>query len=53
LGSNIEHVTVDDRHGGSSMLDFVILVQDRQHLARIMRRLRNMSIVNRIYRPRP
>jgi len=53
LGSNIEHVTVDDRYGGSSMLNFVILVQDRQHLARIMRRLRNMSIVNRIYRPRP
>ena len=52
LGSNIENVQVDDRDGTSSTLNFVVQVRDRVHLARIMRRLRSMSCVVRVNRPR-
>jgi (p)ppGpp synthase/HD superfamily hydrolase len=52
LGSNIENVQVDDRDGTSSTLNFVVQVRDRVHLARIMRRLRGMSCVVRVNRPR-
>lgn len=52
LGSNIENVQVDDRDGISSTLNFVVQVRDRVHLARIMRRLRGMSCVVRVNRPR-
>jgi len=51
-GSNIEQVTVEDRDGAASTLIFVILVKDRVHLARIMKRLRAMPVVARITRAR-
>ncbi|HET7568983.1 MAG TPA: bifunctional GTP diphosphokinase/guanosine-3',5'-bis pyrophosphate 3'-pyrophosphohydrolase [Gammaproteobacteria bacterium] len=52
LGSNIEHVSLQERDGQTSTLNMVFSVQDRKHLARIMRHLRNMPQVLRIARTR-
>jgi (p)ppGpp synthase/HD superfamily hydrolase len=49
-GSNIENVQSKEKDGMTSTLDFLISVHSRQHLARIMRRLRLISPVTRIYR---
>lgn len=48
--SNIEEVSVINRHGGSSGMTFLLQVKDRRHLARIMRNVRKMSNVVRISR---
>jgi guanosine-3',5'-bis(diphosphate) 3'-pyrophosphohydrolase len=50
MGANIESVSMDERDGRTTTLDFVIEVNDRKHLANIMRRLRLLSVVARIYR---
>lgn len=50
LGSNINNVNMKEFDGTTSSLQFVITVSDRQHLARIMRRLRSISPVMRISR---
>jgi len=49
-GSNIEHVNLQERDGETSMLTFVFAVQDRTHLARLMRRIRKLPQVIRIAR---
>jgi GTP pyrophosphokinase len=49
-GSNIEQVSVSDRHEDSSELTFLIQVKDRSHLARIMRSVRKMRDVLRVSR---
>ena len=48
--SNIEHVNVTEKDGRISTIEFVITVKDRIHLARIMKRLRRLPVVNRIWR---
>ncbi|MFW5451237.1 MAG: RelA/SpoT family protein [Methylophagaceae bacterium] len=48
--SNIDNVVVDERDGGYSDLRLTIEVVDRQHLARVMRRLRRIKMVERITR---
>ncbi len=50
LGCNIENVQSQDRNGETSGLEFRITVRGRQHLARIMRRLRKIPLVIRITR---
>ncbi|MCF6283492.1 MAG: RelA/SpoT family protein [Candidatus Polarisedimenticolaceae bacterium] len=45
FGSNIENVGSSDRDGLSSILTFVVSVQDRVHLARIMRHLYKLPSV--------
>ncbi len=50
MGSNIENVGMEERDGLTSTLDFVIVVNNRKHLAQIMRRLRALPPVMRIYR---
>ncbi len=50
MGSNIENVQFRDKDGTSSTLDFLIMVHSRQHLAQIMRRVRSIQLVMRIYR---
>jgi guanosine-3',5'-bis(diphosphate) 3'-pyrophosphohydrolase len=50
LGSNIENVGMEERDGLTSTLKFVMTVNDRKHLAHIMRRLRSIPTVLRIYR---
>jgi GTP pyrophosphokinase/guanosine-3',5'-bis(diphosphate) 3'-pyrophosphohydrolase len=48
--SNIDNVVVDERDGGYSDLRLTIEVIDRQHLARVIRRLRRLEMVERITR---
>ena len=50
MASNIEHVHLTEKDGRISTIEFVITVNDRIHLARIMKRLRRLSVVNRIWR---
>ena len=52
MGSNIEHVNLQERDESSSVLTFVFGVHDRLHLARILRRLRALPQVMRIQRTR-
>ena len=49
-GSNIENVGVEERDGLSTSIAFTITVHDRQHLARVMRRIRHIPLVLRISR---
>lgn len=49
-GSNIEQVEVLGRHEDCSMLSFLLQVKDRNHLAQIMRDVRNMKNVIRVSR---
>ena len=48
--SNIEHVSVLDQHGDSTVLNFLLQVKDRIHLARIMQNTKKMSNVLRVLR---
>ncbi len=48
--ANIEHVEVADKDGLSTNITFIIAVKGRDHLAQIMRRLRRVRSVMRIYR---
>ncbi len=50
LGSNIENVQSRERDGMTSSLEFALSVHGRQHLARIMRRVRHIPQVERIVR---
>jgi RelA/SpoT family (p)ppGpp synthetase len=48
--ANIEHVEVEDKDGLSTTISFMVAVQGRVHLARIMRRLRRVKAVLRLWR---
>ena len=50
MGSNIENVSMEERDGLTSTLHFVLTVNDRKHVANVMRRLRMLKAVMRIYR---
>ncbi len=50
LESNIEDVKTKERDGLHTTLQFVLMVHDRVHLARILRRLRAIPSVHRIAR---
>jgi guanosine-3',5'-bis(diphosphate) 3'-pyrophosphohydrolase len=50
--SNIENVGMEERDGLTNTLRFTIAVHNRQHLARVMRRVRNIPSVMRISRLR-
>jgi GTP pyrophosphokinase len=50
MSSNIEHVNLTEKDGRISTIDFVVTVKDRIHLARIMKKLRSLPVVNRIWR---
>jgi len=52
MDANIENVSIEERDGMHSILSFTVAVQNRKHLARIMRRLRSLEYVMRIYRVR-
>jgi len=49
-GSNIEQVSVSEDDEDVAAMLFLILVRDRTHLARVLRRLRTMRIVKRVIR---
>jgi len=48
--ANIEHVEVEDKDGLSTNITFLVSVRGRDHLAKIMRRLRRVRSVMRIAR---
>lgn len=48
--SNIEQVSVLDRHEDCSVITFVLHVKDRTHLAQVLRGIRNMPSVIRVTR---
>lgn len=48
--SNIEHVHLTEKDGRISTIEFVVVVTDRIHLARIMKKLRLLPVVIRISR---
>ncbi len=49
-GANIENVSMDNTEGSHATLNIVVGVTDRVHLARIIRRIRNINEVTRIMR---
>jgi GTP diphosphokinase / guanosine-3',5'-bis(diphosphate) 3'-diphosphatase len=49
-GSNIEQVSIDERHDDWATMVFLILVRDRRHLAQVIRGLRRMAIVKKLSR---
>jgi GTP pyrophosphokinase len=51
-GSNIEHITFNERDGHSTAITFTITVRDRRHLAQIIRSLRRLNDVLRVQRAR-
>jgi GTP pyrophosphokinase len=50
MSSNIEYINLTEKDGRISTIEFVISVKDRIHLARIMKKLRSLPVVNRIWR---
>jgi RelA/SpoT family (p)ppGpp synthetase len=50
--SNIENVGIEERDGLTNKLQFTITVHNRQHLARVMRRVRSIPPVIKITRTR-
>lgn len=48
--SNIEQVSVTDRHEDCTEISFLLTVRDRTHLARVMRNVRKMPSVLRVAR---
>ncbi len=52
LKSNILNVDIEERDGIHSSMTLTVEVKDRKHLARIMRRLKAIDMVDRIHRIR-
>jgi RelA/SpoT family (p)ppGpp synthetase len=48
--TNIDHVSLEERDVNSSSLKFQVQVRDRQHLARVMKTIRRMPDVQRLFR---
>ncbi len=49
-GSNIENVSIEERDGLDTALNFTVTVKNRQHLAKVMRCIRQLPNVMRISR---
>jgi len=49
-GSNIENVSIEERDGLETAMNFTVTVHDRRHLARVMRCVRKLPSVIRISR---
>ena len=50
--TNIEDVSLSNRHQGATTMTFILWVQNRTHLANIIRNVRKMQHVNRVSRDR-
>ena len=48
--TNIDQVSLEERDVNSSSLRFQLQVRDRKHLARVIRTIRRMPDVQRVYR---
>jgi GTP pyrophosphokinase len=51
-GSNIDSISMDEDRAVFTTMHFVLEVQNRQHLARVMRALRRLAEVQKIARVR-
>jgi guanosine-3',5'-bis(diphosphate) 3'-pyrophosphohydrolase len=51
-GSNIEHISFNERDGHTTAMTFVLMVRNRHHLAQIIRALRRLQNVLRVQRTR-
>ena len=51
-GSNIEHISFNERDGHTTAMTFTLTVRDRRHLAQIIRSLRRLNDVLRVQRVR-
>lgn len=49
-GANIDNISIEERDGIFSAIDLTVLVENRRHLARIIRRMRRLDRVLRIFR---
>jgi (p)ppGpp synthase/HD superfamily hydrolase len=49
-GTNIDQVSLEERDVSSSSLKFQLQVRDRKHLARVIKTIRRMPDVQRVYR---
>ncbi len=49
-GTNIDHVTLEERDASTSALTFELKVRDRKHLARVIKTIRRMPNVQRVHR---
>jgi len=49
-GSNIEHISFNERDGHTTAMTFTLTVSDRRHLAQIIRSLRRLNDVLRVQR---
>lgn len=52
MGCNIDNISLDDPDGFNTTINLTLSVHGRHHLAQVMRRLRNLDEVLRIYRTR-
>jgi GTP diphosphokinase / guanosine-3',5'-bis(diphosphate) 3'-diphosphatase len=50
--ANIDNITLTDRDGMNTTINLTLAVQSRQHLAQIIRRIRNIDLVIRVSRQR-
>jgi len=50
MASNIEHINLSEKDGQISTMEFDVAVRDRVHLARVMKRIRRIPAVNRLWR---
>ncbi len=48
--SNIDNIELSNETGALTSIDFIISVKNRVHLARIMRHLKRVKVVNKIWR---
>lgn len=48
--SNIDNIELSNEIGALSSIDFIVSVKNRVHLARIMRHLKRVKVVNKIWR---
>ena len=49
-GANIERIGIEERDARLSIVHLTLAVRDRVHLARIIKRIRNLSHVGKITR---
>ena len=52
MGVNIEKISTEDKDYQFTFVDLEIMVQNRVHLARIMKRLRSINSVRKVTRVR-
>lgn len=50
LIANIENISFSNSHDSLTEIQFILTVRDREHLARLIRQIRNLRVVERVHR---